>query len=252
MGLSAALLAALGALAAGGSAPPSAAEKEVLLVSEARGFVHDSIPAAVARFVELGRRSTRYDVVPLAGGARELTPARLQRADGVVFANTSGELPFTSTQRTALLRFVRRGGGVVATHSATDAFRRTWPAYGRLLGARFDRHDDPQTGRVIVEDRDHPATRGLGRSLRIFEEFYAFTPALDPRRTAHVLARLDTGGSGPDRPLVWCRHEERGRVFYNALGHFSATWDDQRHRRLVSGGLAWALGLEPGRCARSS
>ena len=254
VGFSAALLLAVSALGAGPAATtaPSASAptpKQVLLVSEARGFVHDSIPAAVAAFEDLGRRSTRYDVVHLRAGAAGLTPARLDRAAGVVFANTSGELPFSATQRAALLRFVRRGGGVVATHSASDAFLGTWPAYGRLLGARFDRHGKPRTGRVAIEDRGHPATRRLGPALRIFEEFYAFEQAPDPRRVAHVLARLDTGAGGPDRPLVWCRREGRGRVFYDALGHFPETWRDRRHRRLVAGGLAWALGLEPGGCA---
>ena len=257
MGVASTLLVAVSAMNAGAlgaeeppaSASAASAQRQVLLVSEARGFVHDSIPAAVAVFEDLGRRSTRYDVVHLRDGTRALTPARLRRADGVIFANTSGELPFSAAQRSALLSFVRRGGGVVATHSAADAFLGTWPAYGRLLGARFERHDRPRTQRVVIEDRRHPATRGLGGSLRIFEEFYEFQPGPDPRRVAHVLARLDTGANGADRPLVWCRREGRGRVFYDALGHFRATWRDRRHRRLVAGGVAWSLGLTPGACA---
>src|SRR5215210_1197139 len=77
-----------GALAAGAQAR----EKRVLLVSEARGFVHGSIPDAVSFFSRLGGRRPRYDVVPVAGAA-QLTRGRLRNADGVVFANTSGEVP---------------------------------------------------------------------------------------------------------------------------------------------------------------
>jgi hypothetical protein len=101
------------------AAPASrAAEQRVLLVSEARGFVHDSIPGATASFAALGERSTSYDVIPLHRGAVQLTSRRVRRADAVVFANTSGELPLPD--RAALRRFVRRGGAFIGTHSASD------------------------------------------------------------------------------------------------------------------------------------
>ena len=215
----------------------------MLVVSETRGFVHGSVPDAVAFFGGLARRSRRFDVVHLDGGAAQLTPARLRRADGVVFANTSGELPLPD--RRALVRFVRAGGALVGTHSATDTFH-SWPGWRRLLGARFQRHGTPATGRLVVEDRRHPVTRGLPASFRLREEFYEFTSS--PRRRAHVLLRLDPASIGdelrPDIPLAWTRRFGRGRVFYDGLGHFPETWSDTRHRRLVAGGLRWALRLE--------
>ena len=79
------------------------------------------------------------------------------------------------------------------------------------------------------------------RSFSIHEEFYVF--AHDPRPHAHVLVRLDTPHDRPDRPLVWCRRTGRGRVFYDALGHFPQTWSDSRQLVLVSRGIAWAAGL---------
>jgi uncharacterized protein len=219
-------------------------QRRVLVVSEARGFVHDSIPAAVGFFLELGRRSPRYDVVHLRGGAAKLTRARLRRADGLVFANTTGELPLPD--RGALLRFVRSGGALVGTHSATDTFH-SWPGWGRLLGAVFQRHGTPARGRVVVQDRRHSATRRLPASFRLREEFYEFTSS--PRRGSRVLLRLDPASIDdelrPAVPLAWSRRSGRGRVFYNALGHFPATWSDARHRRLVADGLSWALKLKP-------
>jgi uncharacterized protein len=218
-----------------------ARQKRVLVVSEARGFVHDSIPAAISFYVELGRRSPRFDVVHLGGAAR-LTRSRLSRAEGVVFANTSGELPLPD--RGALVRFVRSGGALVGTHSATDTLH-SWPGWSRMLGARFQRHGAPTTGRVVLEDRRHPATRRLPASFRLREEFYEFTSS--PRARAHVLLRLDPSSVPdelrPDIPLAWTRRFGRGRVFYDALGHFPETWSDTRQRRLVAGGLRWALRL---------
>lgn len=227
-------------VAVGASAPADAAQKRVLLVTEARGFVHDSIPDATAFFKSLGARSRRYDVVQLEG-ATQLTRRRLARANAVVFANTSGELALPS--RRALLRFVRRGGGFIGTHSATDTLH-SWPGYARLVGGEFGRHGAVESGRVNVSARPHVTTRGLPRSFQITDEFYEFTAPVPAH--ARVLARLDPE-SVPDElgstlPLAWARRYGDGRVFYNALGHRKETWRDPNFRRLTSRGLAWALG----------
>jgi uncharacterized protein len=132
----------------------------------------------------------------------------------------------------------------VGTHSATDTLH-SWPGWSRMLGARFQRHGAPTTGRVVLEDRRHPATRRLPASIRLREEFYEFTSS--PRARAQVLLRLDPSSVPdelrPDIPLAWTRRFGRGRVFYDALGHFPETWSDTRQRRLVAGGLRWALRL---------
>ena len=233
-------LAVAGLLAAAPAA--TAAPKRVYVVSEARGFVHDSIPDAVAFFRALGRRSPRYDVIHLRSGAAGLTAKRLRSADAVVLANTSGELPLPS--RAALTGFVRRGGALVGTHSASDTWH-AWPGYERLLGGEFERHGPSQRGRLIVEGGRHPITRGLPRAFSLHEEFYEF--GAPPRRRARILVRLDrrsvTDVQDADLPLVWARREGRGRVFYDALGHFPATWRHAHHSRIVARGLEWAIRL---------
>jgi len=201
---------------------------EVLVVTETAGFHHDSIPAAVRAIRAVARASRSYRVTVLPH-ARELTPARLRHASAVVFLLTSGELPLSSAGKRNLLRFVRAGHGLVGFHSASDTFH-SWPAYVRALGGEFANHPHRGVGRVI-------------------EEFYFFKT--NPRRRAHVLARLDVasfGGSAhEDRPIVWCRREGRGRVFYDALGHNSTTWQGSRQRDLLAGGVAWALALRGAR-----
>jgi type 1 glutamine amidotransferase len=215
------------AAAAAGDAH-AAKQQRVLLVSEARGFVHDSIPTAVAFFEELGRRSRRYDVIHLDRGAAALTARRLRRAHAVVFANTSGELPVAD--RRALLRFVRRGGGFLGTHSASDTLH-GWPAYAELLGSEFASHPPPLTATLTVEDSSHPATRGLPPSFELHEEYYDFVAPPSGR----VLITRE------GRPLVWARRHGKGRVLYDALGHFAETWSNPLQRRLLKQGLAWVL-----------
>ena len=209
----------------------------MLVLTETAGFVHPSIADGVAFMRDLDRRDPRVNVVVVADGG-ELSRARLARAEALMFLNTSGEVPLSGRQQTAIERFVARGGGLIGTHSASDTFHSTWPAYKRLLGAEFDHHGPIEEGQVVVADRRHPAMRRLPARFSLREEYYRFKA---PPRRAHVLAEQ----AAPDgrHPLVWCRAEGRGRVFYDALGHEPATWRDARHKRLLGDGVRWALGL---------
>jgi type 1 glutamine amidotransferase len=217
---------------------------EVLVLTQTRGYHHASIPWAVDAMKRLAAHDGRYRLTFLPTAA-VLGPA-LKHASAVVFLLTSGELPLSSSGKQALLAFVHQGGGLVGIHSAADTFH-SWPAYTQLIGAEFSHHPPPSTQTVVVEDRSSPATQTLGGAFTIHEEFYVFKH--DPRRTAHVLARLGTGSGGADLPLVWCRRAGRGRVLYDALGHFPQTWQDPRQLALVRGGLEWVLRVAPaGRC----
>jgi len=209
----------------------------VLLLTQTRGYHHASIPAALAAVEAIGRRDG-LAVEPLAGAA-SLTAARLRGAAAVVFLLTSGELPLRPAGRAALLAFVRRGGGLAGFHSASDTFHR-WPAFTSLLGAEFSHHPPASRGAMVVEDGRSAITSGLGSSFRLKDEFYVFRR--DPRPRVHVLVRLATSPHGPERPLVWCRRDGGGRVFYDAFGHYPQSWSDPRLIRLADAGLRWASG----------
>ena len=218
----------------------------VLLLTATAGFRHDSIATAGRVLASLA-----------AGGAFTLTATEdlamlnagaLAAYDAVFFALTSGELPLSAGQKQALLDFVAGGRGFLGVHSATDTLYE-WPEYGALVGAYFKEHPWVQSGRIVVEDPTHPATAGLGDAFALEEEFYTFRQ--NPRPRVHVLLRLDArsvGGEG-DYPLAWCHAFGSGRAYYNALGHFPATWEDPRFQRQLLGAIAWATGRAPGSCA---
>ncbi len=213
--------------------------RTVLVLTQTLGYHHASIPAAMAAVRGIAARNGHIRLESLPSAA-ELTPDRLAHASAVMFLLTTGELPMSPAEKRALVAFVRGGGGLIGFHSATDTFHH-WPGYIRMIGAEFSRHPSPSTQQLIVEDRGTPATRGLPGSFMLHEEFYVFKH--DPRPHVHVLVRLDTGPGGPDHPLVWCRRYGQGRVYYDALGHFSATWSNPIQLTLASGGIAWATGL---------
>lgn len=208
------------------------------MVTATAGFRHDSIAIARQVLTSLAA-STGEFTITATEDLRTITVPMLGSHDVLAFVMTSGELDLSNDQRTAILDFVSRGGGFIGIHSATDTLYQ-WPDYGRLVGAYFKEHPWTQQGGVIVENASHPATIGIGERFTLLEEFYTFRD--NPRGRVQVLLRLDAAsvGASGDYPLAWAQSFGSGRAYYNALGHFSETWTDQRFQRQLVGALRWA------------
>ena len=218
--------------------PPVASPVRVLMLTATAGFRHDSIATARQTLAGLATSSGAFTVTATED-LSTISPSNLANYDVLFFALTSGELPFTPNQQAAILAFVSQGGGFLGAHSATDTLY-DWPAYDALIGAHFKEHPWTQTATVIVEDRTHPATSMLGAQFSIQEEFYAFRE--NPRPRVQVLLRLDStsvGASG-DFPLAWWSLYGSGRVYYNALGHFPATWTNPAFQQQIAAAIQWA------------
>jgi len=217
---------------------PTGPTVRVLMLTATAGFRHDAI--ATARDVLTGLAPTSGFTISATEDLSRISAAGLSDADVVMFALTSGELPFTPEQRTALIEAIAGGKGFIGIHSATDTLYE-FPDYGRLVGAYFKEHPWTQQGRVIVEDASHPAA-GVRDPFTLEEEFYTFRE--NPRGRVHVLMRLDAesvGASG-DFPLVWAHSFGSGRAYYNALGHFPATWRDSRFQAQLIAAIRWTSG----------
>jgi type 1 glutamine amidotransferase len=207
------------------------------MVTATFGFRHASIPAARDVLAQLAGSTGEFTVTTTENPA-DLTAARLAATDVLMFALTSGEIPFDADQRSAILSFVKGGGGFIGVHSATDTLY-DWPEYGQLVGAYFNDHPWTQEAAVIVEDATHPSTTTLGGRFVIREEFYRFRS--NPRAATHVLLSLDVNSVGAtgDFPLAWSHDVSNGRAYYNALGHFDETWQDPRFQAQLRGGIKW-------------
>jgi type 1 glutamine amidotransferase len=219
-----------------GAATPVTAAR-VLMVTATAGFRHDSIATAQSVLASLGGSTGEFRVAATEDLSL-LTASGLAGYEVVFFALTSGELPLTTDQKAAVLNFVANGGGFLGAHSATDTLY-DWPEYGEMLGAYFREHPWTQQAAVVAEDGSHPAMTGVDTRFTINEEFYTFRE--NPRPRVQVLMRLDpvsVGASG-DYPLAWARSYGRGRVYYNALGHFAATWQDARFQRQLRSAIRW-------------
>jgi type 1 glutamine amidotransferase len=208
----------------------------LLVYTRTTAYRHDSIPDGVQALRTLGEFEVDHTEDPA------VLERPLDRYGAVVFLSTSGEV-LTPAGRDRLAAYVQGGGGFVGVHAAACT-EEDWPYYGELLGARFDRHPACQPGRVLVEDPAHPATRELPPVWEFTDEWYDFRT--NPRGAVRVLARADEssyegGGMGADHPLVWCREQGAGRVFYTALGHTADAYRDPVFRAHLRGGVEWAV-----------
>lgn len=214
---------------------PTGPTVRVLMLTATAGFRHDAI--ATARDVLMALATTSGFTISATEDLSRISAAGLSDVDVVMFALTSGELPFSVAQRTALIDAINGGKGFIGVHSATDTLYE-FPDYGRLVGAYFKEHPWTQPGRVIIEDTSHPAA-GVREAFTLEEEFYTFRE--NPRGRVQVLMRLDAAsvGASGDYPLVWAHTFGNGRAYYNALGHFPATWRDTRFQAQLLAAIRW-------------
>ena len=213
----------------------------ILVFSKTAGFRHDSIPAGIAAVRQLG--GTRGFSVDATEDASAFTDESLARYKAVVFLSTTGDV-LNSAQEAAFERYIRRGGGFVGVHSATDT-EYDWPFYGALVGAYFAGHPDIQSATIQIEDPAHPVVAPLPRPWTRRDEWYNFRQS--PRGRVNVLATLDertyTGGTmAADHPIVWSHTYEGGRSIYTALGHTQETFSETAFIDHFGRAILWAAG----------
>ena len=175
----------------------------------------------------------------------------LAMADGIFFMGHR-EIDIDADQKAALLKFVHDDGkGFVAAHVGSTAFM-SWPEFGEMLGGRFDTHPWGVTeANVILEDPTFPGMKFFAPVFNMREEFYQISNFSAEK--SRILMRLDTskldmkaqGVQAADAPyaLTWAKMYGKGRVFYSALGHDAATWDNPDIERMYFEAIKWSLGL---------
>ena len=229
-----------------GTVPGFAADGfAVLVFSKTAGYRHDSIPAGVAAIKAIGEQDGfRVDATE---DASVFTDGNLEKYEVVIYLSTSGEV-LDAAQRAAFENFIRRGGGFVGIHAATDTGYE-WPWYGGLVGNYFRRHPVIQTATLVVVDPSHPSTRHLPIRWTRSDEWYDFRNDLASDVT--VLIRIDEtsyrgGRMGANHPMAWHHEYDGGRAWYTALGHTVSSYSEPLFLDHIRGGISWAAGLAPG------
>jgi uncharacterized protein len=239
--------------------------KHVLVISQTKGFEHDSVSAAMAAIYDLGKESGLWDTM-LRTDTELLTKKDLERNvknlkyfDAVVFASTTGELDMDASQKQDLLSFVKEDGkGFVGIHAALDT-NYTWPEYGEMIGGYFDQHPWMTfNAPIILEDPDFPAVRHFPKAFTKYDEIYQ--PKSWSRSNVNVLLSLDASKlnyennprihrTDHDFPVAWSKMYGKGRVFYSTLGHTEEAWEDPDIRKMYFEAIKFVLGMTEGSTA---
>lgn len=232
--------------------------KHVLVISVADGFVHSVIPTANQVLAQLAATSGVFTVdFALTDQAlsQKMTLPALSNYDGVIFQNTTGELPLPD--RDGFLAWIASGKGFMAVHSATATYPDasgtlpTYPAYPAMLGAQSQANTGQRTVTVFNRDSLHPATRDLGASFQVYDEIMLFQNI--QWNEIHELLGMNqhpTTGAPGDYPLAWCRAYGSGRVFATALAHRADVWQSTWFQQHLLGGVRWMLKLDRGSLPR--
>src|SRR5262249_45830603 len=127
-----------------------------------------------------------FDVVD-SENSTVFTDDELEKYRVIVFLNTTGDI-LDARQQEAFERFIRRGGGFVGIHSASDT-EYDWSWYGQLVGTYFSDHPPIQPAIVKVIDPAHLSTQVLPSQWLRTDEWYNFRG--DPTNGVHVLLVVD-------------------------------------------------------------
>jgi hypothetical protein len=236
----------------------------LLVFTKTNGFRHEeAIPAGVALIEAIAERRG-WSVFHTESGAVH-TPENLARFSAVVWHQVSGDV-LDEAQKQALRAWLEAGGGWVGVHGAGGDGEYAWRWYvEELIGAQFIGHPmgpQFQDGKLVVEDRGHPATAGLPESFVHNEEWYSFDQSVRAKGY-RVLATVDESTYSPrleflgadrdlrmgaDHPVIWSHCVGKGRAFYSALGHQAKSYALPEMEKLLGGAIAWAARLEGEGC----
>lgn len=242
--------------------------KRVLVLGGARGWHHDSIPSAMAAVFGWGRSSHLWETemrlefsLVNSGGGRPMTagfrPEGLRDFDAVVVASATGDWGLDGSQKTALLDFVRSGGGLVVMHGGIDA-NHGWRDYIDMVGGEFVSHPFNTGAQPVFpfplrnENPLTPMTAFLPGQFVKQDELYVIRNF--SRRDIEVLVSVDkevldmsqvAWQLPPDRdiPVAWVKPYGKGRVFASSIGHTPEAFDDPEVARMYAEAIKWVLRL---------
>ena len=215
-------------------------ETQVLVFSKTAGFRHGSIEAGKEMFKKLALEHAW--IVDYSEDSTVFSRKSVGKYDVIVFLNTTGDI-LNQSQQEAMEGWFGPRRGFVGIHAAADT-EYDWEWYGQLVGAYFKGHPAQQEADVILEDREHSATKHLPAVWHRKDEWYDYRA--NPRGNVKVLASLDTStyeghSMGDDHPITWCQeYKSGGRSFYTGLGHTDASYIEEAFVEMIGQAVIWA------------
>ena len=167
----------------------------------------------------------------------------------VLFLDTRPEAP---EQRLAFQKYMENGGGWIGFHFSAfaltpSAFPQNWDWYHQLfLGSGQYKSNTwkPTSAILRVENKDHPATKGLPEKITASpNEWYRWENDLRKNSDIDILLSVDSTsfplGTGPKQyeiwhsgyyPMVWTN--KKFKMMYLNMGHNDIDYDNKTNKEL--------------------
>jgi len=196
---------------------------------------------------DLLEESGRFHV-SVTNNPENLKPEELNQYDVIVsnwcaWPDVTG-MRWNKKLEEAFLDFIAGGKGFVAFHAAS-ATHHDWPEFQKIVGGTWEEgvtdHGPIHTFKVSIENSNHPVTRGL-KDFFITDELWhkvKFQEDINILCTAY--SAMEKSGTGKNEPVVIFTNYQKGRNFYNILGHNTATMQNKAWQTLMLRGIEWAV-----------
>lgn len=177
----------------------------------------------------------------------KMSVAALAHYDGVIFCNTTGELPLPDGE--GFRNWVSSGKAFIGMHAATDTLSKM-PAYAEMINGSFNGHPWGGGGTYgfVNQEPSHPVVAMFPAEFEWKDEIYQYRN-FNPE-SVRVLLSLHMTRSLPRMPyhvpVSWVRDVGTGRLFYTNLGHNASTWENETYQKHIVTGIRWALKLIDG------
>ena len=237
----------------------------ILVFSKTNGFRHtDGINGGKKYFAQLAAKKG-WGHFETENGA-VFNAKDLARFDTVIFNSATGDM-LSTEQEQAFKAWLEAGGGWLGVHAAADSSHKDWSwYYNEVIGVDFTAHimgPQFQFADVIMEQNEHPVSKGIAPKWQHEEEWYSWKQPVSPHKFT-VFAKIDEQSYTPeadfmgthtdlrmgDHPIVWGRCVGQGRVMYSTMGHRASAYDNKEIRQLLENGLNWTNKLTHNECAK--
>jgi type 1 glutamine amidotransferase/mono/diheme cytochrome c family protein len=171
------------------------------------------------------------------------------------YVNWHDPKSLSDASRSAFVKFVEKGGGLILPHFSASAFhfslpmaeKSDWPEYRKLSRRVWDHfgkgeeksgHDAFGPFTANISEITSPLTAGL-KAFPVVDELYFRQAGSEP---IEPLITAKSKVTNREEPLAWTFTYGKGRVFQTLLGHSEKTYDAFEAREMMRRAAAWTAG----------
>ncbi len=226
------------------------------LVLTERGGIHEGFVVAALEWLKDFSTEQNFDITVI-NKTDSITETFLSHYQVFIQLNFPPYM-WTDQSKAAFTKYIEDGlGGWVGLHHASllgefDGYS-MWEWFSQFMGGiRWKNYIAARaTGVVHVEDKTHPAMKGLPDSFSIPDDEW-YTYDRDPRPNVHVIASVDESSYQPpsdikmgDHPVIWTNEKMKARNIYFQMGHHANLLKSPEFKKMFGNAILWAARKNP-------